>query len=155
MCLVLYIGSDTECPLRSPQDFTLIDPDDISWPSNVIQFSVQNLTEDNKAVSQHFSTIHVKYAGSFEGCGCGFNASYYPEWEEPPEEDHHYLAGRESRRLLREYIETHRIRQIYACWSGDESLATESTLDITHEQITNPNFEIPERVMLRISESSQ
>jgi hypothetical protein len=153
MCLVLYIGSDMDFPLVKPQDLTLIDHNDASWPSKVIQFSVENLTEENKTVTRHFSTGHIRYAGSFEGCGCGFNASFTHEWDEPPEEDYHYLAGRESRRLLREYVETHRIRQIYACWSGDESLAPESTLDIMAEQITNPNFEIPERVMLRISKS--
>jgi hypothetical protein len=142
-----------ESPLRESQDFTIIDHNGPSWPSKVIQYSVENLTEDNKTVAQHFSTAYVKYAGSFEGCGCGFNASYNPEWDDPPEEDCHYRAGIESRRLLREYVERHKIRQIYACWSGDESLTPDSSFEITPEQITNHNFEIPERVMLRISES--
>lgn len=153
MCLVLYIGSDTDCPLRESQDFTVIDHNDPSWPSKVVPFSVKELTDNNRAVAQHFDTRHVKYAGSFEGCGCGFNASYAPEWYDAPEEDDHFLAGRESRRLLREYVEHHRIRQIYACWSGDESLDPEAPLVISPEQITDPNFEIPQRVLLMVSES--
>jgi hypothetical protein len=153
MCLVLYIGSDADCPLLEPQDFSVIDHDDPTWPSKVVPYSVQEITGDEKAVAKHFDTKFVRYAGSFEGCGCGFNASYAPEWDDPAEEDDHFLAGKESRRLLREYIEKNQIRQIYACWSGDEGITTESHLDITPEQITDPNFQIPERTLLRISES--
>jgi hypothetical protein len=153
MCLVLYIGSDAKFPLLEPQDFSEIDRDDPTWPSKVVHLSVQEIAGDEKIVVKHFDTKIVRYAGSFEGCGCGFNASYAPEWYDPVEEDHHFLAGRESRRLLREYIETYKIRQIYACWSGDEGIDSESQLDITTDQITDPNFQIPERALLRISES--
>ena len=153
MCLVLYIGSDVSGPLLEPQDFTVIDSDDPSWPSKVVSFSVQELADDAQAVAKHFDTKFVRYAGSFEGCGCGFNAAYAPEWDDPAEEDDHFLAGKESRRLLRDYIERNQIRQVYACWNGDEDLNTESHLDIKPEQITDPNFQIPERTLLRISES--
>lgn len=128
----------------------MIDHNDPSWPSKVVPFSVQELAGDEKAAAKHFDTKVVRYVGSFEGCGCGFNASYAPEWGDPAEENDHFLAGRESRRLLREYVEQHHIRQIYACWSGDESLDAQSYLDITPDQIIDPNFQFPERAMLRI-----
>jgi len=153
MCLVLYIGSDADCPLLEPQDFSEIDHNDPTWPTKVVPFSVQELADDQKAAAKHFSTKIVRYAGSFEGCGCGFNASYVPEWDHSADEDDHFRAGRESRRMLREYVKQHRIRQIYACWSGDESMDTESHLDIRPEQITDSSFQIPERVLLRILES--
>lgn len=153
MCLVLYIGSDADCPLLEPQDFSVIDHNDPSWPSKVVPFSVQKLAGDERAAAKHFDTKIVRYVGSFEGCGCGFNASYAPEWDDPAVEDDHFQAGKESRRLLREYVEQHQIRQIYACWSGDESLESELQFDIMSDQITNQNFQIPERVLLRISES--
>lgn len=153
MCLVLYIGSDADCPLLEPQDFSVIDHNDPTWPSKVVHFSVQEIAGDEKVVSKHFDTKLVRYAGSFEGCGCGFNASYALEWDDPPVEDDHFLAGKESRRLLREYIERNQIRQVYACWNGDEGINTESNLDIKPEQITDPNFQIPQRILLRISES--
>ena len=153
MCLVLYIGSDANCPLLEPEDFSLIARDDPSWPSKVVAFSVQEIAGDEKAVVKNFDTKIVRYAGSFEGCGCGFNASYVPEWDAPAKEDGHFLAGKESRRLLREYVERHQIRQIYACWSGDEVLDAKSHLDVTPDQITDSTFQIPERVMLRITKS--
>lgn len=151
MCLVLYLGSDLDSPLLEPQDFSVIDLNDSSWPSKVVPFSVQEVAGDKKAVVKHFETKNVRYAGSFEGCGCGFNSSYTPEWDEPAREDEHFIAGRESRRLLREYVEQHQIHQIYACWSGDEALDAESHLDITPEQITDPHFQIPERTLIRIT----
>lgn len=153
MCLVLYIGSDAICPLLEPQDFSVINCDDPAWTSKVVPFSVEEIAGDAKAVEKHFDTQFVQYAGSFEGCGCGFNASYSPEWDDPPEENDHFLAGRESRRLLRDFVEKHEVRQIFACWSGDEGLDAESHLDITSDQITDPNFQFPERAMLRITKS--
>jgi hypothetical protein len=153
MCLVLYIGSDVSGPLIEPQEFDSVDREDTSWPLKVVPFSVQELAGDEKAVAKHFDTKFVRYAGSFEGCGCGFNASYAPEWDDPAEEDDHFLAGKESRRLLREYIEKNQVRQVYACWSCDEAIDAESHLDITTDQITDPNFQFPERTLLRIQES--
>lgn len=142
-----------DCPLRTPRDFSVIDQNDPTWPLRVVPFSVEEIGDDQKAVAKPFNTKFVRYAGSFEGCGCGFNASYAPEWYNRVEEDDHFLAGNESRRLLREHVEKNQIREIYACWSGDEDIDAETHLDITPEQITDPNFQIPERTLLRISES--
>lgn len=139
-------------PIRQSQDFSAMDCDDPSWPLMVVPFSVEQLTAGNIEVAKHFDTMFVMYAGSFEGCGCGFNASYAPEWFDAPEVNARFQAGNESRRQLREYVEKHHIRQIYACWSGDEALDPESHLEITPQHITDPNFQIPERVLLRISE---
>jgi hypothetical protein len=155
MCLVLYIGSDVDCPLLEPQDLSVIDRDDPFWSAKVVPFSVQELAGDEKSAAKHFNTKIVWYAGSFEGCGCGFNASYAPEWGEPAAEDNPFLAGTESRRLLREYVEQHQIRQIYACWSGDEAIETEARLDITPDKITDPCFQFPERTLLRIKKADK
>ena len=153
MCLVLYIGSDMDSPLIEPQDRSTVDYDDSAWPAKVTAFSVKELAGDEKAVVKHFNTKFVRYAGSFEGCGCGFNASYSPEWYEQAEKDDHVRAGRESRRLLRDYIETYNIRQIYACWNCDEGHDAVSSLDIVYSQITDPNFEFTQKCLLRITKS--
>jgi hypothetical protein len=155
MCLVLYIGSDNPCPLVEPQDFSLIDHDDPSWPSKVVQFAVEEIAGDEKAVANHFDTRIVRYVGSFEGCGCGFNASYLNEWEEPSEPDERFLAGKESRRLLQEYVERHEIRQIYACWSGDEALQPTLNMDIDSSSLTDMHFQFPERAMLKIQKANK
>ena len=150
MCLVLYIGLDGRPPLIAPQDFSGIDAEDASWPSQVVPFSVQEPTSDTHVVASKFDTKFVYYAGSFEGCGCGFNACHVNEWEDPVELSVRALAGRESRKSLREYVENHDVRQIYACWSGDEAHPPTSHAEIEPAKLEDWTFEIPERGMLRI-----
>ena len=151
MCLVLYLGTEAEPPLVAPQDFSLIDADDPAWPSKVIPFSVEELTPHNEVVTKHFTTPFVRYSGSYEGCGCGFNSCRVPEWEEEPDElDHGDRAGRRSRELLRHYVEINRVSELYACWSGDEAEHPTAHIEIKPGQITDWSFECPERGMLRI-----
>ena len=152
MCLVLYLGTDSEVPLIPPQDFAKIDSDDPAWPLKVVPFSVEIMDEHAQPVSHHFSTRNVRYAGSFEGCGCGYNSCLVREWEVSKELSEWDLAGRESRRKLREYVDAHGIREIYACWSGDETLSPTAHVEIESEALTDFGFEIPERVMMRLSE---
>ena len=147
---MLYLGSDADLPLIAPQDSSEIDYTDPLWPSKALAFSVQELAGDEKAVAVHFSTPLIRYAGSFEGCGCGFNACHRYEWEAPVEPDTRALAGRDSRRLLRDYVEKHEVREIYGCWSGDEGLDSVDCLDIRSDQLTDWTFKIPERTLLRI-----
>ena len=147
---MLYLGSDADLPLIAPQDFSEIDSEDPLWPSKVVPFSIQEPAGDEDAVVAHFSTRWVRYAGSFEGCGCGFNACHRYEWETPEEPDTRALAGRNSRRLLRAYVAKHEVREIYACWSGDEGLDSVGSLDITPDQLIDWSFKIPERTLLRI-----
>ena len=153
MCLVLYLGSDAELQLVAGQDFSRIDYEDPSWPLRVIPFSVEELKGDAKIVAAHFFTKTVLYAGSFEGCGCGFNACHQNESEEALEPDEQALAGRTSRRLLRDYVEKHGVRQIYGCWSGDEGLQPSSHMEITLDRLVDWTFEIPERIMLKVADT--
>ena len=150
MCLVIYIGADNECPLIASQDFAGVDSDDPSWPLKVVPFSVEDVVRDERAVIPHFNTSHVYYAGSFEGCGCGFNACHINDWDEPCEPDERALAGRTSRLRLRDYCENNSIRQIYACWSCDEEKAPEMHIEVTLDQLIDWTFEFPERGMLNI-----
>jgi len=95
----------------------------------------------------------MRYAGSFEGCGCSYKACHINEWEEPAEPDLHQLAGRESRRLLCAYAKNHHVRQIYACWSGDEALPPTSHMKIELDQITDWTSEFPERSMPQLNKN--
>ena len=153
MCLVLYIGLDKESSLIPPQDFSTVDSEDPTWPSKVVPFSVEEIVGDKTSVKKHFTTPIVRYAGSFEGCGCGYNACHINEWEEPTEPDLHELAGRESRRLLHAYAQEHDVRQIYACWSGEESLPPTEQIEVELDKLTDWTFEIPQRSMLKLTKS--
>jgi hypothetical protein len=55
MCLMLYIGTASEIPLRSSPDL-----------------SVENVDEARQSVRQWFSRPVVQFLGAHTGCSCGF-----------------------------------------------------------------------------------
>ena len=59
MCMMIYIASDRPLPL-------------IDWQDEFPAFHVRELREEEMAVRTHFKKPYVYYAGSHEGCGCGF-----------------------------------------------------------------------------------
>jgi hypothetical protein len=104
MCMVAYIASDV--PLRT-------------WPFDKEKpgFHVTEVAAHNQIVKRHFSKPFVHYAGSFEGCGCGFQYGDYVGGN--PER----LAAADRCRsdieaYVREALERQPFVEIYACWSG-------------------------------------
>lgn len=150
MCYVLYIGAKNALPEIAPQDFTLIDTTDEQWPEKAVAFSVTRLSEFEEPSRKHFRESCVMNAGSFEGCGCGFNGCVIREWEEPKPPSAHELAGRRSREKLTEYVKANKVTSLYGCWSGDESLPLVGHESISIARLSDLSFEFPERVMLSL-----
>ena len=71
----------------------------------------------------------ILFAGSYEGCSCGFN--YGREYPESEDEEDHLLAARESVAELVRYVRENQVKQLYACWFDDEALPNESTRTVT------------------------
>ena len=109
MCRALYIASDKPLPL-------------IEWNEAEPGFYVLELQENEEIVRKQFMLPYVVYAGSFEGCSCGF--VYDEEPIENDEYEQQYDAqARESVRKLGAYILS--IAQdasveIFACWEGEQ-----------------------------------
>jgi hypothetical protein len=102
--MALYIASDRPLPLR---------------PWQAQPFHTAELKPDQEAVRSHFSNPHVVYAGSYEGCGCGFNyGREHPETDDDPE---NLAAAKESVAELVRYVQESGVREIYCCWFDDES----------------------------------
>ncbi len=57
---MIYIAADNPLPL-------------IEWQENVTPFCVSELSEGEKRVKKQFTKPFVAYAGSYEGCSCGFS----------------------------------------------------------------------------------
>lgn len=121
MCMVVYTAS--EVPLRTR-------PFDAARPG----FHVTDVPSQFESVKGRFSKPFVYYAGSHEGCGCGFQyGRQHPVVEDDREE---LVAADASRRAIeafaREALERQPAIEIYACWSGDEAEppATESKLEV-------------------------
>jgi len=123
--MVLYIASDAPLEL-------------IPWDEARPSFHVSSLTPDDDLVRRQFGVSHACYAGSHEGCGCGFQLGEYPGFddEEAPQK-------RDSLTALAQYIDTRlalgRTIELFACWAGREAKPPErmrslSTAELRAEQ---------------------
>ena len=65
MCVAVYIASPSSLPL-------------VAWREEAPAFYVQE-AESNDPVRAHFAWPNVYYAGSHEGCACGFAYNQMPE----------------------------------------------------------------------------
>lgn len=96
----------------------------------------------------HFSHPHVLYAGSYEGCGCGFN--YGREYPEAEDDAENLIAARESAAELVRYVREARVLELYSCWFDDEAKPTAHQRTVTPETLASPDFIFGEQELLRI-----
>jgi hypothetical protein len=90
----------------------------------------------------------VVYAGSYEGCGCGFNfGREYPDVEDDAE---HSTAARESVAELVRFVRESRVREIFSCEFDDESKPTVQERTVTPDRLASPDFFFRERELLKI-----
>src|SRR5512140_3754774 len=88
MCMAIYISSPSRLPL-------------LPWDEERPAFYVEE-AESNDPVRVHFSWPNVYYAGSHEGCGCGFSYNQMPEELQDQADE---LQRREAVAALRRYVE--------------------------------------------------
>lgn len=142
---MLYLGSDHELPLLPSPDWESIKE---GFPANAPHLIIESIHKDKADVMRHFKEKHILYAGSFEGCGCGFNRCV-PDIG-IPEDDEESRVSLRSRETLCEYIARHKVSSLYGCWDGDQSLPKEGEIDVTIETLLDRSFEFPERIMMSV-----
>lgn len=148
MCLALHIASDQPLPLIAQREITEDQWSSPTWPREAQRFHTAQLRPAQEVVRSHFRVPHVLYAGSYEGCGCGFNfGRQYPGLEN---DEDHLTASRESVAELARCVREARVREIYACWFGDESEPTADERVLTPEALASPEFFFREQELLRI-----
>ena len=124
MCMAVYIASDLPLPL-------------IAWNERTPAFHTAELCgSDVEPVPGQCSQPDVVYAGSYEGCGCGFFKFEHAEYAEPEE----LQACRESLSQLAAYV-AELLRQdgsveLFACWVGDQAQRPELRGELTLTEIT-------------------
>lgn len=134
---MLYIGSDIPLTARS-------------FKEDAPGFYTKILNEENRLVTKHFSTKYVLYAGSSEGCGCGFRHALIDKdntWL--PVDENKSDELNDDMTQLHEYVENLIIKggniELYACWAGDYEEVPLSKLDIHSEELLNGEFFLKER----------
>ena len=104
MCIAIYIAANTELPIVESDS----------------SFHTRSLvSKADGMVRKQFSGNHVVYAGSYEGCGCGFHKADLDELF--PEEA---AQARASLTRLAEYLSkalaTGAAVELFSCWEGEQ-----------------------------------
>ena len=134
MCLAVYIASDKTLPL-------------IKWDKEKPAFNVVPLSKYENRVQKHFRLPFIAYAGSHEGCGCGFLKDGV-EGEDLEIVQSNYNS-------LVKYI--HNLKdqgariEIYSCWEGDQGKKPESKDTLDLQEINDQQFEFKEKAYYKIA----
>ena len=133
MCLAVYIASNATLPL-------------VEWDKKQPKFNIASLSGYEVKVGKQFSCQHVVYAGSHEGCGCGF----FKEGEVGDE-----LAQVQSNYdSLADYLRLQSVKgikfEIYSCWEGDQEEVPEFKEKINLSDLVAPEFEFKEKAYYEI-----
>jgi len=137
MCLAVYIASDVE--LRSAP-----------WSEASPSFYLEPVPETD-AVRKRFALGNVYYAGSHEGCGCGFFKRDHEQ-----DEDFNLRLENYARlgRCVREALAEGARCQIFACWEGEQSLAQESATVLSPALLEASEFELTQRQLIDVQQNA-
>ncbi len=128
MCMMVYLAADE--PLRT-----------LDWDDANPSFYVSGLSPDEERVKRQFGSGKIVYAGSHEGCGCGFQYGEYPPDDyEPDELRRRRRSLSEFARYLRQELARLGRIEIYACWDGDQELAPEHGRTLTPSSLELDDF---------------
>jgi hypothetical protein len=113
----------------------------LPWVEASPAFNVTALADDEKRVGQQFSKPHLAYAGSHEGCGCGFQYGQWPAESYEPDE---LRLCRESLTAFAEYLDAEIRRvgpiELFACWDGDQTEPPDLRRELRPSALHDPGF---------------
>ena len=133
MCLAVYIASSIEIGERA-------------WDNANPAFYLEPVREREKVRNQ-FSLPFVYYAGSHEGCGCGF----LKEGEQGEDLVACQLNYRKLSECVLEALSNGARIEIFSCWEGDQAESADSTQTLSAHQLNRPEFEFQEKHFLTVT----
>jgi hypothetical protein len=112
--MMVYLAADV--PLR-----------EVAWDEAAPAFNTSPLSPDEQhRVRPQLSKPYLIYAGSYEGCGCGFQLGEYPlEYSEPADISQRRKSLHDFAAYLREELPRVGTIQLFACWDGDQEAIPE------------------------------
>ena len=139
MCMIFYVGSGQELPI-------------IPFDTNCPRFHTTELSQDENHIYKHISLPNILYFGSDQGCGCGFRHALFEngEWLIVEDEEPALAEGCQKNHVaLHNYISNNvdkgSIVEIYGCWDGDFGELSESTEEVSIEDLLDEHFYFKER----------
>jgi hypothetical protein len=134
MCLAVYIASPSPLPL-------------VAWHEETPAFYVQEVEAADR-VRAHFAWPNVYYAGSHEGCGCGFAYNQMPEHLQEADDE---ARRRASVAALREDVTKATAPgpvQLFACWEGEQSFPEKDRVTVSPDVLGGEAFDLEQLRML-------
>jgi hypothetical protein len=132
MCLAVYVASDAPLP-------------ESKWNERAPAFYLEPVAS-TEGVRKQFRYANVYYAGSHEGCGCGFSKDGRDSQEmERCQQNYHSLSG-----LLSRAVQSGAEVQLFTCWEGEQTVNPETTGVVTLEQLVAPEFELQQLSLLTV-----
>ena len=106
--MMVYLAADV--PLRT-----------VEWRKDAPAFNTSAFAADEERVRCQFTKPELICAGSYEGCGCGFQLGEYPsDALEPDEVVQRRRSLHEFAAYLREELPRVGSIELFACWDGDQ-----------------------------------
>jgi hypothetical protein len=130
--MAVYIASDEPWPT-------------VNWDDERPAFYVAVIHDTDAAVRSQFSKPHVMYAGSHEGCGCGFQYGEYPEFRDADEAVLRRASLDQFADYLDEAVRCSGAIELYACWEGDQAAAVEHRRTMTPQSLRLEDFFFKQR----------
>lgn len=134
MCLAIYVGCEAPLP-------------ESAWDKNAPGFFLEQVPS-TKAVRGQFRSARVYYAGSHEGCGCGF-AKDGKDGDELEQCQRNYRA---LATILSPAVRAGAQVQIFTCWEGEQTKEARTAGAVTLTQLVEPEFELQQCTLLTVRE---
>jgi hypothetical protein len=126
--MMVYLAADM--PLR-----------EVVWNEAAPAFNTTPLAPEEQRVRRQFSKPDLIYAGSYEGCSCGFQLGEYPlEYSEPDEISQRQKSLHDFAAYLREEIRRVGVIEVFACWDGDQEATPEHRRTLTPSALEMDSF---------------
>ncbi|MDY7109512.1 MAG: hypothetical protein SYC29_12830 [Planctomycetota bacterium] len=138
MCYILFLGSDVPLPTSA-------------WRKEAPAFFLSD-TDPGSKVKRHFSTSHVYYAGSHEGCGCGF---FYDQEDDPEEYEIRKASVRDLVSAIQLALRSAPKVELLVTWTGDEKKPPKRRLNMLPHELLGTKFPLDENDFVTIMESDE
>lgn len=134
MCLAVYLASRIPLPTSK-------------WNRERPEFYLEAVSEiKDRLVVTQFTLSNVYFAGSRQGCGCGFLKDGETDEELKVHQENYRSLGR----VLDEILKQGARAELFACWEGDQAEPAEFTDELTIAQLLAPEFEFKELQFVRV-----
>ena len=132
MCYAIYIASEIECPVSD-------------WDEGNPRFYLKSLGKREQVATKQFTKPHVYYAGSHEGCGCGFFVDDGDDLEQSKQSIASLID------LLHDLLKTTSEVELFVCWEGDQKKKPKRKLKMTPEDLRSQPLPLQELDFVTIS----